>query len=182
PAVHIYEVQLDGGQRPVFRADSLRANLRLLPLLYGRVEVASLAFENAHLTIDAAADGAAGASLPLRRTDGQNAGEVPEIRFVNGTVYFKDGDADKIQPLVNVDAALARSGAGITATGAFRWRDQPMTMSLSVNNIDVLAKGERSGLRVRLESDAAKIGFEGGIAYRNGLQADGAIAAEADSL
>jgi AsmA protein len=94
PAVHIYEVQLDGGQRPVFRADSLRANLRLLPLLYGRVEVASLAFENAHLTIDAADGAAIGASLPLRRTDGQNAGEVPEIRFVNGTVYFKDGDAD----------------------------------------------------------------------------------------
>jgi AsmA protein len=181
PAVHIYEVQLDNGQSPVFRADSLRANLQLLPLLYGRVEIASLAFENAHLTIDAA-DAAIGASLPLRRTDGQNAGEVPEIRFVNGTVYFKDGAADYIEPLANVDAALARSGAGVTATGSFRWRGQPMTMSLSVNNIGVLAKGERSGIRIRLESDTAKLGFEGGIAYRNGIQADGAIAAEADSL
>jgi AsmA protein len=51
-----------------------------------------------------------------------------------------------------------------------------------VNDLNALERGDRSAFRVRLDSDVAKFGFDGGIAYRNGVQAEGVIAAEADSL
>ena len=182
PAVQIDEIRLEDGKRPAFLADRLRASVRLLPLLYGRVEIASLTFEHARLTVDVTDGGAIVVGLPLRRTGAKEAAELPEIRFVNGTVLFKDGDADRAEPLAHVDAALAWSGAGVTATGSFRWRDQPASVTLFVNDLATLERGNRSGFRVRLETDAAKFAFEGGIAYRNGIQADGVIAAEASSL
>jgi AsmA protein len=182
PAVTIDEVRFDGGKRPTFHADTLRASVRLLPLLYGKVEIASLTFVHAHLTVDIADGGAIMVGLPLRKAEPQESTNPPEIRFVNGTVHFKNGDAYRAEPFADVDAALAWSGSGFTATGSFRWRGQPVTLSMAVNDLAVLERGERSGFRLRMETDAAKIGFDGGIAYRNGLQADGTVAAEANSL
>ena len=182
PAVLIEEVRLDDGKRPAFLADALRANVRLLPLLYGRVEIASLTFERPHLTVNVADGGALVVGLPLRPAGAQEKTDPPEIRFVDGTVHFKNGNSDRTEPLSDVDAALAWSGSGVTATGSFRWREQTASVSLSVNDLAMLERGNRSGFRLRLEADGAKFGFDGGIAYRNGIQADGVIAAEAESL
>jgi AsmA protein len=182
PAVRIEEVRLDDGKRPAFIADTLHASVRLLPLFLGRVEIASLTFERPHLTLDIADNGAVVVGLPLRRTGEPADASLPEVRFVNGTVHFKNGNADRSEPLSNVDAALAWSGTGVTATGSFRWRKLPVSAGLFVNDLNALERGDRSAFRVRLDSDVAKFGFDGGIAYRNGIQAEGVIAAEADSL
>jgi AsmA protein len=182
PSVRIEEVRLDDGKRPAFVSDTLRATVQLLPLFLGRVEIASLTFERPHLTVDITDSGAVVVGIPLRRAGAQPDSDMPEVRFVNGTVHFKNGTADRAEPLSNVDAALAWSGTGMTATGSFRWRKLPVSAGIFVNDLGALDRGNRSAFRVRLESDAAKFGFDGGIAYRNGIQADGVIAAEANSL
>jgi AsmA protein len=182
PAVRIEQIRLDDGIRPAFTAEALQATVRLLPLLVGGVEVASLTFDRAHLTVDIGANGAVQVGLPLRQRSAKETAEQPEIRFVDGTVHIRSSDAERIEPLTAVDAALAWSGAGLTATGSFRWKDTPATIGLSIADTMALRRGDRSAFRIRMETEPLKLGFEGGIAYRNGMQADGVIGADAKSL
>ena len=182
PAVRIEEIRLSDGKRPDFAAAALHASVRLLPLLYGRVEIASLTFEHPYLSVEAVENGAIVVGLPMRRAAGREQADLPEIRFEKGTVQFKGGGAGGGGPLTDVEAAVASSGAGVNATGSFRWRGQPATFSLSVGDLAALEGGNRSGLRLRVESEAIKLGFDGGVAYRNGIQADGVVAAETQSL
>jgi AsmA protein len=177
PSVRIDDVKLTDGLRPPFEAASIYASVRLLPLLYGHVEIATLIFREPQLIVDTAADGSILLGLPMRRaTDGE--GDLPEIRFERGTVQFSGGS----EPLTNVDAAIAPAGAGLNATGSFHWRGQPAAFGLALSDLTALERGNRSAVRLRVEGDALKLGFDGGAAYRNGLQADGTIAAEAAAL
>jgi AsmA protein len=182
PAVRIEDIRLDDRVRPAFTAEALQATVRLLPLLFGDVEVASLTFDRANLTVDIGNDGAVQVGLPLRQRSAKETAEQPEIRFIGGTVHIRSADAERVGPLEAVDAALAWSGAGLTATGSFRWKDTPATISLSIADTMALRRGDRSAFRIRMETEPLKLGFEGGIAYRNGLQADGSIGADAKSL
>lgn len=182
PAVRLEGVRLDDGKRPPFTAEAMQATVRLLPLLYGEAQIASLTFEQANLSIEVAHDGGIVVGMPLRPRTPKEQESQPEIRFTGGTIFFKAENAVEIEPLAAVDAALAWSGAGVTATGSFHWRGAPATFGLSVADTSAFNRGNRSAVKLRLESDMLRIGFDGGIAYRNGIQADGALAADAKSL
>jgi AsmA protein len=181
PAVRLEEVRLTDGNRPAFTTAAIRANVQLLPLFYGHVEIASLTFEYPSLSIEAVPSGAIAVGIPMRRATASTTEDLPEVRFENGIVRFKNGDAHG-EPFTGVEAAVAWSGSGVTASGSFRWRGQPATFNLSVANLAALEKGDRSNLRLRVEGEDLKLGFDGGVAYRNGVQADGTLAAEARSL
>jgi AsmA protein len=181
PAVTIDGVRLDDGVRPAFTAATMQATVRLLPLLYGRVEIATLTFGYATLSIDITADGGVIVGMPLRQRPTANE-ERPEIRFVDGTVLFRAEASNRIDVLSAVDAAVAWSGAGVTATGSFYWRGVPSTFGLSVADTVAFNRGNRSAFKMRVDSELLRVGFDGGIAYRNGIQADGAVAADAKSL
>ncbi|MEX2128328.1 MAG: AsmA family protein [Xanthobacteraceae bacterium] len=182
PAVRIENVRLEDGKRPAFTAAALRATVQILPLLSGHVQIASLTFEQPRLSVEVAGDGAFLIGIPLRPRTATEPPMQPEIRFVEGTVHFKDTHTDNVEPLSNVDAALAWSGAGLTASGSFEWRGAPASLSLSIADTTAFGRGDRTGFRVRIETEPLKVGFDGGIAYRNGVQADGVLAAEAKSL
>jgi AsmA protein len=182
PAIRIEGIRLDDGSGPAFAADAIQATVRLVPLVYGKVEVATLTFERPRLIIQSSVDGAVRFGLPVRAQAGTESSARPEIRFIDGTVEFRSAETGRIERLSSVDAAIAWSGAGITGTGSFLWSATPATMSLSVADLAALRRGDRSGFRMRLESEPLNISFDGGLAYRNGLQADGAVAAEAKSL
>ena len=179
PAVRLEDVRLIDGTRPPFEAAAIHASVRLLPLVYGKVEIDTLTFRYPHLMVETAADGSMMLGLPMRRRAAAAQDDLPEIRFEKGTVQFEDGRGET---LTHVDAAVASAGAGLNATGSFQWRGQPATFSLSVSDLTALERGNRSAVRLRVEGDALKLGFDGGVAYRNGLQADGTVAAEAPSL
>lgn len=178
PAVRIEDVRLSEGGRPPFSAAAIRANVRLLPLFIGRVEIASLVFEHPYLIVRTGERGAIAVGMPSRA--GRTAGALPEVQFENGTVEFAIGGTR--EAFTGVTAAVVWSGGGINASGSFRWREQPATFSLAAGDLAALEQGNRSGLRLRVEGADLRLGFEGGIAYRNGLQADGVVAAESSSL
>jgi AsmA protein len=182
PAIRIEGIRLDDGAAPAFSADAIQATVRLVPLVYGKVEVATLTFEQPKLVIESRGDGSVRFGLPVRAQAGAGSSTRPEIRFVDGTIEFRSAETGRIERLTSVDAAVAWSGAGITGTGAFLWSTTPATISLSVADLAALRRGDRSGFRMRIESEPLNFGFDGGLAYRNGLQADGAVAADAKSL
>jgi len=182
PAIRIEGIRLDDGVGPAFTAAAIQATVRLLPALYGKVEVSTLTFERPELTVDLRHDGAVRLGIPLHPQAATDPTARPEIRFVDGVVHFKTDDTELAERLSDVDAAIAWSGAGITGTGSLTWRETPATVSLSITDMAALERGDRSGFRARLESDLLSLAFDGGVAYRNGVQADGALSADAKSL
>ncbi len=183
PAIRLEDVRLDDGTRPGFSAGSLQATVRILPLLLGRVEIASFTFERPRLSIEIGADGAMVVGLPLRSpAAGSEAPDQPELRIVGGTVELSLANAERIEIFSAVEAALAWSGSSLTATGSFLWRNVPTNMSLLLADTSALGRGARSGFRLRLEAEALRLGFDGGLAFRNGVQADGVLVADSKSL
>jgi AsmA protein len=183
PALRLEAIRLDDGKRPAFTAAALQANVEVMPLLSGEVRVGSLVFERPLLTVEVGDDGAMLVGMPLRQRAANDPPMQlqPEIRFLDGTVLFRTSNG-RLEPLTAVDAALATSGSGLTATGSVQWRATPVSVSLSIADASAFGRGDRTGFRIRLDAEPVRLAFEGGLAYRNGIQADGALAAEAKSL
>jgi AsmA protein len=182
PAVRLEGVRLNDGSRPTFVAGALQATVEILPLLSGQVMIGSLTFEQPQLSVEFGSEGDLLVGMPLQPRGAKEPLARPEIRFVDGTVRIRSTGSGHIEPLTAVDAALAWSGAGLTATGSFQWRSTPASASLSIADTAALGRGDRSGFRVRLDAEPLKIAFEGGLAYRNGIQAGGTLSADAKSL
>jgi AsmA protein len=180
PAVRLQDVGLDGAL-PGFSAGSVYATVRLLPLLAGTVEIGSITFERPRLAIGIHADRAFVLGLPLRAPRDKET-ELPEIRIVDGTLDLNFDSSGRVETLSGLDAALAWSGSGIAASGTFLWRKVSTAASLTITDTAALGGGGRSPLRLRLDGGALRLGFDGGIAFRNGLQAEGTLAADGASF
>src|SRR6185312_16561218 len=140
PSVRFDNIRFEGGDNNL-SAGSLRATIKLLPLIYGRVEVASLTFERAHLNIEVGADGARLLGLPLRPAS--RAGEIanfPEIKIVNSVIEIRSMGAPRSERLSKVDASLAFSGASLSTIASFRWRGMQSTASLHIANTGALGE------------------------------------------
>ena len=182
PALRLETIRLDDGKRPAFTAAALQANVEVMPLLSGEVRIGSLIFERPLLTIDVGDDGAMLAGLPVRTRAANEPPMQPEIRFVDGTVHFRTKGVERSEPLTSVDAALAFVGSGLNATGSVLWRSTPASVTVSIADLSAFGRGDRTGFRIRIDADPLRLGFEGGLAYRSGVQADGTLAAEAKSF
>jgi AsmA protein len=75
--------------------------------------------------------------------------------------------------------AIAKS---FVATGRFAWRDEPIDLSLSLNDLSAALDGERAGLKVRLSGQPFRIGFDGHISRRPTLKMEGTLAADTQSM
>lgn len=179
PTVRLDELRLDDGERPGFSAGSVQATVQLLPLLVGQIEIGSITFERPHLAIEVRGDRVLVLGLPLKPP--AERAELPEIRIVDGTLELNLDDAGRGETLSALDAALAWSNNGITVSGSFHWQGVTTAASLSITDIGALGRGARSPLRLRLDAGALRLGFDGGIAFRNGLQGEGVIAADGPS-
>jgi AsmA protein len=183
PAMRFEDIHFEGNKRTDISAGSLQARVKLLPLLFGRVKIASLVFERSHLNIEIGSGGTKILGLPLRSPSiAEESASFPEISIVNGIIDFHAEGSERVDRLTNVEASLAWSGPSLTATGSFRWHDLPSTVTFSIADTAAIGQGARSGFRMKLEAEPLKIGFEGGLGFRKGLQAEGALAIESNSL
>jgi AsmA protein len=183
PAIRLGDVRLDHRSRPGINAGSLQATVRLLPLLFGRVEIDSFTLEEPRLRLELGADGAYLAGLPLRPPAGApEETERPKLRIVGGSVALGVADADQFETLSTVEASLAWSGQSLAVTGSFHWRGVPTTIDFVITDTNSLGRGDRSGIRFRLDSEFLRVGFDGGLAFRNGIQANGSLSADSKSL
>ncbi len=183
PAMRYEDIYFEGNKPTDISAGSLQARVKLLPLLFGRIEIASLVFERPHLNVEIGSTGAMVLGLPLRSpTIAAEITGFPEISIVNGIIDLHGEGSERVDRLTEVQAALAWSGPSLTTTGSFRWHELPTTASLYIADTAAIGQGARSGFRMRLESNPLKIGFEGGLSFRKGLQAEGTLAIESNSL
>ena len=181
PGLRLDGVRFGGTEPSVFSAGSLRATIRLLPLVFGRVEIASLVFEHPRFLIEIGDDGLRLVGLPLRLPDNNVGAARPDIRIVDGVAELR-GTGGRSESLSAIEWSLAWRGTDLAAKGSFQWRNIPLTAALLIGDPNGLAEGSRSPFRLRVEAEPLRVSFEGGLAFRKGLQAEGVLAAESNSL
>jgi AsmA protein len=181
PVIRLEGVRLDDGRHPGVTSGSLVAEVRLAPLFTGSIEIGALTFERPHLALELGVDGIRIAGLPLNLSapPDTRAG-APELRIVDGIVELRT--AAGVRTLTAVEASLAWAGAGLTASGTFELDRRPVAATMVVADIAALRNGDRSALRLRLEAENQRFTFDGGLAFRNGPQIEGVLAADGRSL
>ena len=177
------------GAAPPLAAERLVAQLRFLPLLLGRIEIANIALDHPHIALDIGDDGRSNwspllASLAQALKPADRITAFTEIRIDQGAITVRDAAHGLTENLTKVDLSLAwpSISKSFGATGRFVWRNEPVETSVTISDFLAALAGDSSGLKVRLDGAPLRLAFEGTISNQPSLKADGTLSAEAASL
>src|SRR3954470_15094908 len=142
--VSFHDVGLKGGGagEPALSVDVLTANLRLLPLLLRRFEIADLMMLRPHIRIERAADGGSNWT-PFIETIARNMKpgadnhvSFSEIRIQDGVLTYQDAGTHASEKLDDIDLSLAwpSISRSFAATGQFDWRGERVDGSISISD------------------------------------------------
>jgi len=190
--VSFHDVGLKGGGagEAALSVDVLTANLRLLPLLLRRFEIADVMMLRPHIRVVRAADGLSNWTPfidTLTRTmkpGAPNQLSFSEIRIQDGVLSYLD-EANRVSENVgDIDLSLAwpSISRSFAATGQFDWRGERVDGSVSISDFVAALSGERSGLKARLASAPLKVAFDGAVANRTSMLMEGTLTADSLSL
>ncbi len=180
--------------QPALTAQNLTVQLRLMPLLAQRVEIADIALVRPRINVNVYPDGHTNWS-PLidvlartLRPDAGRDGQVlsfSEIAIRNGVVavHVPGQDADD-ETVEDVDLSLAwpAIARSFAATGHFAWHRQVVNAGLVIADFPGALAGDDSRLKFHASAGQFKAAFDGIMSYRPSLRIDGTLAADAASL
>jgi len=179
-----------GTESPALVVDELTANLRLIPLLLKRFEIADLTLTHPHIQFTRHANGGSNWTPLMQRLaaamkpDASSAVPFSEIRIKDGELSYRD-DANRVtEQASGIDLSLAwpAISRSFAATGQFDWRGDRVDGSFNVTDFADALAGKRSGLRVRLAGSALKFAFDGAMSVGPTLLMEGTLAADSPSL
>ncbi|GAC1331874.1 MAG: hypothetical protein NVSMB26_10730 [Beijerinckiaceae bacterium] len=192
PRVVIADVALADEQRSLSIASRrVRARLRLLPLLAGRLEIASATLSHPHLTADldrgpaisgaiAQAASTPAATLEADRTDDVRLGAVS---IQSGSAHLRRlGEPDIIVDHIDGTFDWRRISAPATLTGTFAWRGEPASIDFWLAQPANLLRGEQSAMTLRLKSQSLSVSANGSVSGGAHRQFGGRLIASAPSL
>jgi AsmA protein len=190
--ISFHDVGLKGGgtEDPALAVDVLTANLRLLPLLLQRFEIADLMLLRPHINVVRAADGESNWTPfidTIARTmkpGADNQVSFSEIRIQDGTLVYEDLGRQVTEKLDDIDLSLAwpSISRSFAATGQFDWRGERVDGSISISDFIAALSGDRSGLKARLASAPLKVAFDGTVANRTRMVMEGTLTVDSASL
>ncbi|HEX7923372.1 MAG TPA: AsmA family protein, partial [Bradyrhizobium sp.] len=190
--VSFHNVGLKGADTigPALQVDVLTANLRLLPLLLRRFEIADVMMLRPHIRVvrDSAGDSnwtPFVETIAKTMTPGaENQVSFSEIRIQDGELNYQDGTNNISEQLGDIDLSLAwpSISRSFAATGQFDWRGERVDGSISASDFVALLSGDRSGLKARLASAPLKVAFDGTVANRTSLMMEGTATMDSPSL
>ena len=190
--VAFHDVGLRGGgtSDPALAVDVLTANLRLLPLLLSRFEIADLMMLRPHIHVTRDANGESNWTPFIEniartmKPGADNQVSFSEIRIQDGELAFEDASNHWSESLGDIDLSLAwpSISRSFAATGQFDWRGERVDGSVSVSDFIAALSGDRSGLKVRLASAPLKLAFDGTAANRTSAMMEGTLTVDSNSL
>jgi AsmA protein len=190
--VSFHDVGLKGGATadPALSVDVLTANLRLLPLLLQRFEIADVMMLRPNIRVVREADGGSNWTPfidTIARTmkpGAENQVSFSEIRIQDGVLSYEDAANHASETLGDIDLSLAwpSISRSFAATGQFDWRGERIDGSISVSDFLAALSGERSGLKARLASAPLKLAFDGTVANRTSMMMEGTLTVDSASL
>jgi AsmA protein len=190
--VSFHDVGLKGGATsdPALAVDVLTANLRLLPLLLRRFEIADVMMLRPHIHVVRDADGASNWTPfidTIARTmkpGADNQVSFSEIRIQDGVLNYEDAANHLSEMLDDIDLSLAwpSISRSFAATGQFDWRGERVDGSVSASDFVAALSGDRSGVKARLASAPLKLAFDGTVANRTSMMMEGTLTIDSPSL
>jgi AsmA protein len=190
--VSFHDVGLKGGEAtdPALRVDVLTANLRLLPLLMQRFEIADVMMLRPQITILRTPDGESNwrpfiqTIARTMRPGADNQVSFSEIRIQDGTLTYDDSVNHASEKLGDIDLSLAwpSISRSFAATGEFDWRGERVDGSISASDFVAALSGDRSGVKARLASSQLKVAFDGSVANRTSAMMEGTLTIDTASL
>jgi AsmA protein len=190
--VSFHDVGLKGGGTadPALAVDVLTANLRLLPLLLRRFEIADVMMLRPHIQVVREGNGESNWTPfidTIARTmkpGAENQVSFSEIRIQDGVLNYEDAANHVSESLGDIDLSLAwpSISRSFAATGQFDWRGERVDGSISVGDFVAALSGDRSGLKARLASAPLKLAFDGSVANRTSMMMEGTLTVDSLSL
>jgi AsmA protein len=190
--VSFHDVGLKGGgnAEPALSVDVLTANLRLVPLLLQRFEIADVMMLRPHIQVVREANGESNWTPfidTIARTmkpGADNQVSFSEIRIQDGVLNYQDAAGHVFETLDDIDLSLAwpSISRSFAATGQFDWRGERVDGSISASDFVAALSGDRSGLKARLASAPLKLAFDGTVANRTSLMMEGTLTIDSPSL
>jgi AsmA protein len=190
--VSFHDVGLKGAATadPALAVDVLTANLRLLPLLLQRFEIADVMMLRPHINVVRDATGASNWTPfidTIARTmkpGAENQLSFSEIRIQDGVLNYEDLGHQVTETLDDIDLSLAwpSISRSFAATGQFDWRGERVDGSISASDFIAALSGDRSGLKARLASAPLKLAFDGSVANRTSMMMEGTVTIDSPSL
>src|SRR6266550_40840 len=160
--VSFHDVGLKGGGTAdlALAVDVLTANLRVLPLLLQRFEIADVMMLRPNIRIVREANGESNWTPfidTIARTmkpGADNQVSFSEIRIQDGVLTYEDAANRVSEGLGDIDLSLAwpSISRSFAATGQFDWRGERVDGSISASDFGAALSGDRSGLKARLTS------------------------------
>ena len=190
--VSFQNVGLKGGgtMDPALQVDVLTANLRLLPLLLRRFEIADVMMLRPHIRVVREAGGGSNWTPFVDRIartmkpGAENQVSFSEIRIQDGVLKYEDAANNVKEQLGDIDLSLAwpSISRSFAATGQFDWRGERVDGSISASDFVAMLSGDRSGLKARIVSAPLKLAFDGSVANRTSLMMEGTVTVDSLSL
>ena len=190
--VSFHNVGLKGSNTtdPALQVDVLTANLRLLPLLLRRFEIADVMMLRPHIRVVRESGGESNWTPFVERIartmkpGAENQVSFSEIRIQDGVLKYEDAANNVKEQLGDIDLSLAwpSISRSFAATGQFDWRGERVDGSISASDFVAMLSGDRSGLKARLVSAPLKLAFDGSVANRTSLMMEGTVTVDSVSL
>src|SRR6266704_3543322 len=190
--VSFHDVGLKGGGTidPALQVDVLTANLRLLPLLLRRFEIADVMMLRPHIHVVRDGNGESNWTpfvetiARAMKPGAENQVSFSEIRIQDGVLNYEDPTNHVTEVLGDIDLSLAwpSISRSFAATGQFDWRGERVDGSVSASDFVAALSGDRSGLKARLASAPLKLAFDGTVANRTSMMMEGTVTIDSLSL
>ena len=174
---------------PALSVDIIKTNLRLVPLLMRRFEIADVTLVHPRVNVVRHPGGSSNWT-PIIETMVRSAKAVnsplsfSEIKIQDGMLTYRDDNRGILETVANAEMSLAWPSIARTfaATGQFDWHGARVDGSLSLGNFAAALGGERSSVKARIASTPLKLAFDGFMASGANLMLEGALTADSASL
>jgi AsmA protein len=190
--VSFHYVGLKGGgaDAPALNVDVLTANLRLLPLLLQRFQIADVMMLRPHIHVVREANGESNWTpfietiVRTMKPGADNQVSFSEIRIQDGVLAYEDAANHVKEGLEDIDLSLAwpSISRSFAATGQFDWRGERVDGAISASDFVAALSGDRSGLKARISSAPLKLAFDGTVADRSSMMMEGTLTIDSTSL
>ena len=180
--------------------DKLHVSLKLLPLLTGSIKVDGFELDRPviHLETDAQGKGnwdiAMGETEPAAPTatepssgggmDFLNELTLDNVRLVDGTVTYDDGQTGQSQQISEINASLSLPdySGPVKFDGSLVWNGEKIDLQAGVSNLKSLMDGGTETVDAQVESSKVSTSFSGQTAISPAMAMDGMVDLDVPSV
>ncbi|MCC2111476.1 MAG: AsmA family protein [Hyphomicrobiales bacterium] len=183
---------------PLIKTNYLKASIRLLPLLIGRVELAEFTMVSPEITLIVDENGRTNWSLDQGSVakrlekgaeddgDAIDLGDIALGTFIifDGRLTYEDRRTGRHETIeaINFDIDWPSTSRAMSAAGLFHYRGEPVSLNATVNSPAEFLANKPADFRLQLSAGPLRLALDGSANQVSDLQFDGAFSASTPSL